>query len=80
MRRALADPNLDHFRLLTPRSLWSFSTKASVRFDTLLPCGIATLLESKRILVYDYYFQILPALHSIKAIKSVSNLYSDTGK
>ena len=79
MKRAVESPYLDHFNLVNPSAMVAYFKPKVVPYTTLLPLGVATLLESKRQLVSDYYLKILPTLLSHRFIKSIYPLYIDTG-
>ena len=80
MKRALLRSNLDHYTLISPRLMLAFFRPHTINYTTLLPIGSAILIESKRELIFNWYFQMLPALLAGKFITCVTPLYVDTGK
>ena len=59
--------------------LLAYLKPAMIRYKTLLPIGSAVLIESKRAMIADYYFRILPMLYTSNIIKKSSLRYADTG-
>ena len=62
MRRAIDSPMLEYYRLLAPGAMIGYFKKECIRYDVPLPLGGAVLLQSKFLIVKDYYFSILPRI------------------
>ena len=79
MRNVISNSKLDHFYLISSNMLLAYLKPAMIRYKTVLPIGSAVLIESKRAMIADYYFRILPMLYTSNIIKKSSLRYADTG-